>query len=142
MTLSDSVRAALEDAAQTIVEATYVTALAGAGMSAESGIPTFRGPGGLWTKYGEPDNLGYQRFLRDPRQWWEERLNDNQMRKCGTRWSRRSRIPAITRWLTSNAWARFATWSRKTLTTSTELPVVRTSPRFMATTRSSDASSA
>ncbi len=79
MTLSDSVRAALEDAAQTMVEATYVTALAGAGMSAESGIPTFRGPGGLWKKYGEPDNLGYQRFLRDPQQWWEERLNDNQM---------------------------------------------------------------
>ena len=79
MTFSDSVRAALEDAAQTIAEASYVTALAGAGMSAESGIPTFRGPGGLWKKYGEPDNLGYQRFLKDPQQWWEERQSGNQM---------------------------------------------------------------
>ena len=79
MTLSDSVRSALEEAAQAITEAGYLTALAGAGMSAESGIPTFRGPGGLWTKYGEPDNLGYQRFLRDPQAWWEERLTGNQM---------------------------------------------------------------
>ena len=79
MTLSDSVQSALQEAAQAITEAGYVTALAGAGMSAESGIPTFRGPGGLWTKYGEPDNLGYQRFLKDPQAWWEERLTGNQM---------------------------------------------------------------
>ncbi len=56
-----------------------MTALTGAGMSAESGIPTFRGTGGLWTKYGEPDNLGYQRFLENPRLWWEDRLTGNQM---------------------------------------------------------------
>ncbi len=79
MTLPDDVRAAIEDAANTIIEAQYVTALAGAGMSAESGIPTFRGAGGLWTKYGEPDNLGYKRFLNDPRLWWEERLTGDQM---------------------------------------------------------------
>ena len=44
----------------------HVVALTGAGLSVESGIPPFRGPGGLWEKYGEPPLDGYQRFLRDP----------------------------------------------------------------------------
>ncbi|MFI5395451.1 MAG: NAD-dependent deacetylase [Candidatus Binatia bacterium] len=44
-------------------------------MSVESGIPPFRGPGGLWTKYGEPPMNGYERFLADPAQAWQERLS-------------------------------------------------------------------
>ena len=66
---------ALEVAAQCLLRARYVIALTGAGLSVESGIPPFRGPGGLWTKYGEPPMDGYQRFLRDPRKAWEERLS-------------------------------------------------------------------
>ncbi|HOL70243.1 MAG TPA: Sir2 family NAD-dependent protein deacetylase, partial [Bryobacteraceae bacterium] len=30
--------------------------LTGAGISAESGVPTFRGPGGLWRQYS-PEQL-------------------------------------------------------------------------------------
>jgi NAD-dependent deacetylase len=66
---------ALEAAADCLVRARHTIALTGAGLSVESGIPPFRGPGGLWTKYGEPPMDGYQRFLRDPRRAWEERLN-------------------------------------------------------------------
>ena len=62
-------------AADTIRDARSVVALTGAGLSVESGIPPFRGPGGLWTKYGEPPMDGYQRFLRDPAQSWRERLH-------------------------------------------------------------------
>jgi len=62
------------DAARAILRAEYVIALTGAGMSVESGIPPFRGPGGLWTKYGEPPMNGYQIFLADPKKGWQERI--------------------------------------------------------------------
>jgi len=65
---------AIERAAELIISSSYVTALTGAGVSVESGIPPFRGPGGLWTRFGEPPMDGYRRFLADPKRWWEERL--------------------------------------------------------------------
>jgi NAD-dependent deacetylase len=65
---------AVREAARLIAAARYCTALVGAGISKESGIPTFRGEGGLWTRQGEPPMNGYQLFLQDPRGWWLERL--------------------------------------------------------------------
>jgi NAD-dependent deacetylase len=60
-------------AAELVLNARYPIALTGAGMSVESGIPPFRGPGGLWTKYGEPPMNGFQVFMRDPKKAWQER---------------------------------------------------------------------
>jgi NAD-dependent deacetylase len=67
--------AEIQEAAEMLLEARYPIALTGAGMSVESGIPPFRGPGGLWTKYGEPPMNGFQIFLQDPKKAWEERLS-------------------------------------------------------------------
>ncbi|HKJ24399.1 MAG TPA: Sir2 family NAD-dependent protein deacetylase [Myxococcota bacterium] len=64
-------------AAERVRAAEHVVALTGAGLSVESGIPPFRGPGGLWTKYGEPPMDGYQRFLADPEAAWRARLDPN-----------------------------------------------------------------
>ena len=64
----------LERAAQIVAGSSYLIALVGAGMSKESGIPTFRGGDGLWDKHGEPPMDGYQRFLADPTAWWAERM--------------------------------------------------------------------
>lgn len=61
-------------AAKAIAGSRHVVALVGAGLSAESGIPTFRGPDGLWTKHGEPDLRDYERFAADPKTWWEMRI--------------------------------------------------------------------
>lgn len=66
---------AVRQAAQLLLSARYVMGLTGAGISVESGIPPFRGPGGLWTKYGEPPMNGYQIFLQNPKKAWEERLS-------------------------------------------------------------------
>ncbi|MDP2918858.1 MAG: NAD-dependent deacylase [Dehalococcoidia bacterium] len=62
----------IERAAQILLKSKYVICLTGAGISVESGIRPFRGPGGLWTELGEPPMDGYQRFVRDPKAHWEE----------------------------------------------------------------------
>ena len=72
--LSSELSLSLDEAAASILRANHVVALAGAGLSVESGIPPFRGPGGLWIKHGEPSNLSYREFVDDPGEWWEARF--------------------------------------------------------------------
>jgi NAD-dependent deacetylase len=48
-----------------------ITVLTGAGVSAASGVPTFRGPGGLWRNFRPEDLATPQAFARDPRLVWE-----------------------------------------------------------------------
>jgi len=83
--LDDALDAAIRTAGEWVASARHPIALTGAGLSVESGIPPFRGPGGIWTRYGEPPMDGYQRFLRDPRGAWLERLSPKQdwMRALG-----------------------------------------------------------
>ena len=54
-----------------LLNARRVAALTGAGISAESGIPTFRGPGGLWRDYRPEELATPDAFARDPRLVWE-----------------------------------------------------------------------
>jgi len=63
----------IQRAAQLIFSAEYAIALTGAGVSVESGIRPFRGPGGIWTEKGEPPMNGYRRFMADPKAYWEKR---------------------------------------------------------------------
>ncbi len=67
---------AIEEAGALIARSRHLVALAGAGMSKESGIPTFRGDGGLWTVHGEPPMNQFETFARDPARWWERRLSE------------------------------------------------------------------
>jgi NAD-dependent deacetylase len=60
----DRARTLLAGAARTVV-------LTGAGVSAESGVPTFRGPEGLWRKYRPEELATPEAFRRDPRLVWE-----------------------------------------------------------------------
>jgi len=52
-------------------KADRVAVLTGAGISAESGVPTFRGSGGLWRNYQATDLATPQAFARDPELVWE-----------------------------------------------------------------------
>ncbi len=74
MVLPEETLQSIRDAAAIIVDSEYVTCLTGAGISVESGIRPFRGPGGLWTEKGEPPMDGYRRFLSDPKAYWEKRM--------------------------------------------------------------------
>jgi NAD-dependent deacetylase len=47
-----------------------VAGVSGAGGSAESGVPTFRGPGGLWENHRPEDLATPQAFRRDPALVW------------------------------------------------------------------------
>jgi len=43
----------------------------GAGISAESGIPTFRGEDGIWNKLSPEELANFDAFMRNPRMVWE-----------------------------------------------------------------------
>jgi NAD-dependent deacetylase len=53
------------------IELGPVTVLTGAGISAESGVPTFRGQAGLWRSFRPEDLATPQAFRRDPALVWE-----------------------------------------------------------------------
>lgn len=62
--------AALARARELVQRATRVCALTGAGVSAESGIPTFRGFQGLWEDHRPEELATPEAFARDPEQVW------------------------------------------------------------------------
>ncbi len=58
-------------AAAILRQAKRVVALTGAGISAESGVPTFRGEHGLWRQFRAEDLATPEAFARDPKLVWE-----------------------------------------------------------------------
>ena len=61
----------MEQARDWIKTASRVAVLTGAGISAESGVPTFRGDQGLWKQYKPEELATPEAFLKDPRLVWE-----------------------------------------------------------------------
>ncbi len=54
-----------------IKAANKIVVLTGAGISAESGVPTFRGEDGLWKKFRPEELATYEAFMRNPDLVWE-----------------------------------------------------------------------
>jgi len=61
----------LDALARRLNQSRRVTVLTGAGVSAASGIPTFRGAGGLWRNFRSEDLATAAAFERDPALVWE-----------------------------------------------------------------------
>jgi NAD-dependent deacetylase len=85
-----------------IGRAARLTVVTGAGVSAASGIPTFRGPGGLWREFRPEELATPEAFDRDPKLVWEwyawrrelvARARPNRAHEVLAAWSRR--VPAF-----------------------------------------------
>ena len=68
--IDDSPTDALHRAASWLASAGSVAVMTGAGVSAESGLATFRGPDGLWEGHRVEDVATPEAFARDPRLVW------------------------------------------------------------------------
>lgn len=55
----------------TLKTARSICVLTGAGISAESGVPTFRGNDGLWSKFKPEELANFQAFMKNPVLVWE-----------------------------------------------------------------------
>ncbi len=61
----------IDQARKIVQSARCIVALTGAGMSAESGVPTFRGSEGLWKKHRPEELATPEAFRRNPELVWE-----------------------------------------------------------------------
>lgn len=61
----------LTEARRLVQDADSIVVLTGAGVSAESGVPTFRGQDGLWKQHRPEELATPEAFARDPRLVWE-----------------------------------------------------------------------
>ena len=94
----------IEELAQRLARARAITVLTGAGVSAASGIPTFRGAGGLWKKFRAEDLATPEAFERDPATVWEW----YEMRRATIAEARPNAAhEVIASWSRSRRWDRF-----------------------------------
>lgn len=69
--MSDAPSSNFEELRTILKESKHIMILSGAGISAESGIPTFRGSDGLWRKFQVTDLATPEAFQRSPSTVWE-----------------------------------------------------------------------
>jgi len=95
----------IQEIAERIAAARRLTVLTGAGVSAASGVPTFRGAGGLWRSFRPEDLATPLAFMRNPQLVWEwydwrrgliARCQPNAAHEQISRWSERDGFTLIT----------------------------------------------
>lgn len=69
--------------AECLRRADSAAAFTGAGVSAPSGVPTFRGEDGIWGSEFDPADFEYDRFRAAPEAFWEDRLDLREALRVG-----------------------------------------------------------
>ena len=97
----------IKQAAEILSKAKNIVGFTGAGTSAESGIPPFRGEGGIWNQY-DPNSLDIDFYYRHTKESWKiirevfyNFFSNKDIKRCSitssaTRTS--SPIPGISSW--------------------------------------------
>jgi NAD-dependent deacetylase len=105
MTIESATPSQLVDLATRVADAARITILTGAGVSAASGVPTFRGEGGLWRNFRAEELATPQAFRRNPTLVWEwydwrrsliAACEPNPAHEVLARWSQREGVCLIT----------------------------------------------
>ena len=65
----------IKESIRIINSSEYIVAVTGAGSSVDSGVPTFQGTDGLWTRFGKPSLNSYSDFIKDPHRAQENVFN-------------------------------------------------------------------
>ena len=113
------VEQSLDDVRFRLARSRAVTVLTGSGISADSGIPTFRGTDGLWNTFRAEDLATPEAFARDPYlvwkwyNWRRELIAGKQPRDRLVRWvgcSVRTNIDAVS---ANNAKQQFRCWDNR-----------------------------
>lgn len=93
---------AILDAAGLLVRARSVVAFTGAGISEESGLPTYRGKDGLWTRFDPYKVASLTEFRKDPSLYWSYSLahrrigaEPNAAHRAVVALERAGRLPAV-----------------------------------------------
>ena len=60
----------IQQARELVKNSKRISALTGAGISVESGIPDFRSEGGLWERYDPNEYATYESFMSHPEKFW------------------------------------------------------------------------
>lgn len=96
----------IKKAASILADAKDIVAFTGAGMSAESGIPPFRGQGGIWNKY-DPGALNIEYYYMYTKQSWKiirdvfykyfgnQTLKPNPGHKILAKWEQEGRLSCV-----------------------------------------------
>ncbi|SDL07790.1 SIR2 family NAD-dependent protein deacylase [Halarsenatibacter silvermanii] len=100
---SEDRESSLQQAATMIKDADYLVAFTGAGISAESGIPTYRGEDGLWDEYEPEKTASLSAFRENPRVFWkfiretavEKEASANPAHKVLAGWEKDNRLKTV-----------------------------------------------
>ena len=71
----DKIKSNIVKSAELISKSKKVVLMTGAGISVDSGIPTFQGTEGLWSRFGKPKMNAFSEFIKNKDSWWDREIN-------------------------------------------------------------------